>query len=740
MPHNPDREFLVAGLIATLVAVGLLVVLPGAEATVLGKTENFYEVTEIPARETDTSQWDQLDLGEEDSQRLSIPPTPFFDDVVEEATVTSEGFMALGPYDGPVETQVSGPIPASDGIDGILAPVWSGLDPSKCGDIRYQATPDRLRVAFEDIVYEGERTCLLQPLADRADRVSAWTQVNVGNGTIEIHLLRADGGPTTTTGVEAPPGDVGNQTYRTERPLRDPVAWRFELRSPEDPDRDLDPLPQDDAGTGGDAPDDPENGIDQSFTTWTGTLDAPFHDDRDWYRVDAEEGDVLTAEVDLEAGLSVQAAILDPEGTALATAKVGEGENLSLSMTAEETATYAIGVVTFDEGARGNYTIGADRLPAEETDQLEEPHVVVGVPDTGINPYHETYYRADLTAHPCTYVPGYPCDIPALPLSVEEDDREKALAQDQDVWNNVEPGEWYWIPKTNLIAVSCETENTGSCILGGSHGTETTSSVLSENPNALIAFQEGGADHLPFIERGLPVDIFSVSWGHLVPQPVPAGLCDRTWDYKDGEGEPLYVNSAGNLPWSTLTDCWAGLPNTVTVGGAYAEPPTEETSATKQPDVVSYYCRPVAKATKTSGTTRNCGTSFAAPTVAGALSRVVLELRESSGYTGSVVDGVVDPRLDIDILDLRDSLNRTATYDPDPRYISEPSRPFPLLEPAPWLQWGWGFYDGWVANDTVDDLLGVDEAPEKPAPARTYMNAVQTTKATVYGDSVDAGS
>lgn len=381
-------------------------------------------------------------------------------------------------------------------------------------------------------------------------------------------------------------------------------------------------------------------------------------------------------------------------------------------------------------------TVGAGNLeesaqkPVAVREVQQEPHVIVGVPDSGVNPYHEIYYRPDRTEHPCTYIEDFPCGLPALDLSIgEHSSWQAAFEADKPIWQSIRPGDAFWIPKTVFVAVICEEPYEDPvngavgdlCIIDDSdmHGTGTTSSVLSENPDALIAFKEGRSSIEPFRTHNIPVDIYSVSWGNIVP--IPTFLAGH-------DTAPIYVVAAGNDPRSTLIDGWAGDPRVISVGGAYAQSNSEEGMAAKQPDVVSYYCRPTAQTESISGTRdRYCGTSFAAPTVAGGLSKVVLELRRESGYTGSVSNGMVDPILGVSVGDVRDALNRTASYDPSSKY-SGGSIPVPLNPAAPYLQWGWGFYDGNVADATIKHMLGIEEAPEKSADAVLYMETMHAAK------------
>lgn len=364
------------------------------------------------------------------------------------------------------------------------------------------------------------------------------------------------------------------------------------------------------------------------------------------------------------------------------------------------------------------------------------PHVIVGVPDSGINPYHELYFRANLSMHPSAYIEDFPTDIPALNLTVDPTldlSWEERFEADQDLWQEIGPGDVFWIPQTVFVAVVCESgfdSDAEICILDDSnmHGTGTTSSIITENPDALIAFKEGGSSVEPIIEAGIPVDIFSVSWGYIAPIPVAVeGVLSNSYS-------PIYVLAAGNDPRSILLDSWPGDTRAIAVGGAYSQDNTQESLAGNQADVVSYFCRPTAQTQSLDEMRESyCGTSFATPTVAGALSKVVLAIREQSGYNGTIQDGMVDPVAGVSIADLRAALNRTASYDPEAQYENTgfPAA-VPLNPAAPWVQWGWGFYDGLVANATVAHFLS-EPAPEKPMEAQLYMEAVYEARQTVHG-------
>lgn len=365
-----------------------------------------------------------------------------------------------------------------------------------------------------------------------------------------------------------------------------------------------------------------------------------------------------------------------------------------------------------------------------------EPHVIVAVSDSGVNPYHEVYYRPERTEHPCTYIEGFPCSIPALPLSVGGTSWQKSFAADKALWDAIKPGATYWIPRTAFVAVHCgevyDQPAPGivgtTCILDENepHGTGTTSSVLMENPDALLAFSEGLRPfYSQWAQAGIPIDILSMSVGNTVPAPAFVSCGEEP-----GLPRPaLYVHAAGNEPGTTtLADCWASNPYLIQVGGASASPRGQEPLAYKEPDVVSYYCRPTALTRSTDGGDSMCGTSFAAPTVAGALSKVVLGLRRHSGYTGGTVGGMVDPILGVSAIDVRNALNRTASYEPKAQYQDACGLAcVPLNGAAPWTQWGWGFYDGTVAQATLKHLLG-QQQPQKPAEAILYQETIHKAR------------
>ena len=85
---------------------------------------------------------------------------------------------------------------------------------------------------------------------------------------------------------------------------------------------------------------------------------------------------------------------------------------------------------------------------------------VVGVADSGINPYHfefsaATYPDPDVlaltknfTRHPSEYISGYPASSTALPITLGQG---YYPAKDKAMWASVDVGKLYWIPGTKII-------------------------------------------------------------------------------------------------------------------------------------------------------------------------------------------------------------------------------------------------------------------------------------------------
>lgn len=178
-------------------------------------------------------------------------------------------------------------------------------------------------------------------------------------------------------------------------------------------------------------------------------------------------------------------------------------------------------------------------------------HAVVAVVDTGINPYHATFRDDSPRAykHPSTYLPGYPKDAVALPISLHEKDYWTAVKKDcKKIWSKITVGRLYWFPGTKIAgAITFEEPPLGlepspmNCdnpqsYVGGAildyvgHGTMTASRAGSNEYGAcrecrLVAVQGFVTRSVEWAgENASWIDAQSNSWGPFMPVWEPTGL------------------------------------------------------------------------------------------------------------------------------------------------------------------------------------------------------------------------
>lgn len=343
--------------VAATLSIALVTVAFLGVPVVRADTSNIYFTESIEPRTVDTTGWFEEVMDDDFGINSQIPSTPFYDRTVEEIWWFSNGFVGMGDYDSRSSDTgccQGGQIPAQDDVDGIVAGVWTDLDPSQpCGKVSRNITQTSIRYAMERVPYDGE-TCL-----DGSKRVTFWLKIFPSNGTIEVHLLRVDGKITATTGVEDFGGTVGNQTRRTDAELPEPIAWRFTLQ--EGAGDGTEALEQDDAGSGGDAGDNASTALAIDEGTLFGTLDPEFDDPEDWYAIDLVDGDEIAADLSPEADFEV--AIHDPNGTELDRSGAGDGDEHAEAVASEDGTHY---VRVWSQSGRGDY-----RLDVSVTEPVE---------------------------------------------------------------------------------------------------------------------------------------------------------------------------------------------------------------------------------------------------------------------------------------------------------------------------------------------------------------------------------
>lgn len=211
-----------------------------------------------------------------------------------------------------------------------------------------------------------------------------------------------------------------------------------------------------------------------------------------WVSTDADGND-LSFDVYLD---TVDASTLVATGQ---TASYMPGE-LAASTTYHWRVVASDGIAT-TEGPVWSFTTKAPP-PTEAT----KPHVVVAVIDTGTNPYHQDFRRANLVEHPSTYLTAFPAGAQQINLCFFDNatktlDQTRcpatanaATTQDASEWakvgvtthNSVGAGQGRlaWFAGTNMLAISFDhVGDAGYATLDGqkgngdSHGTWTSSNV-----------------------------------------------------------------------------------------------------------------------------------------------------------------------------------------------------------------------------------------------------------------------
>lgn len=365
------------------------------------------------------------------------------------------------------------------------------------------------------------------------------------------------------------------------------------------------------------------------------------------------------------------------------------------------------------------------------------PHVVVATQDTGINPYHEVFHRPNNTMHPCMYLEGFDCSIPELPLTIGSNlSFSELVEKDAGSWSRLQVGDWFWVPKTNIVALGCSAkysptlpnleEVTNYCGLSDTdgHGTHVASQIVAMAPGVSLIVAEGQSFPSFVATVNATFDIQTRSVGDVVPIPGP--VFEMLGDRPVIAG--LMFNGAGNDPLPAALSSITGDPAVISVTGGYGVDGSE-LRARKTADVMQDYCALGALHDSVSGFEVVCGTSFSAPRAAGLAAQLILDLREFSKYSGLRNGSVLDSVLGVSVRDVRDAINRSSTYGPvhsGPQW--DFSVPVPIGSFTPWVQMGWGY----ITNDTMrlvfESLTGGEPLGEKPVEVVAFMEALYVVR------------
>ena len=296
----------------------------------------------------------------------------------------------------------------------------------------------------------------------------------------------------------------------------------------------------------------------------------------------------------------------------------------------------------------------AERL-AQDTTAV----TVIGVADSGINPYHlefgaATYPDPDVLAltdgfqrHPSTYISGYPSDAAELRLTIGQG---YYPAKDKPVFAGVQQGRLYWLPGTKIIgAVDANNSSASNAAADATpildddgHGTGS-SSVSAGNrygycPTCLLFFVEGLdetiATSYPF------VDITSHSFGYNAGAPVGLVVGPNSATRAAAERGQITLFAAGNgvgnafdVPQITYGSDQTGASWNITVGAIRRDSQRAIIGDGIPAHISAWGDGNLPSACRT-GTVGQCafgGTSAATPYTAGIFGTVLTAVRREIG-------------------------------------------------------------------------------------------------------------
>lgn len=410
-------------------------------------------------------------------------------------------------------------------------------------------------------------------------------------------------------------------------------------------------------------------------------------------------------------------------------------------------------------------TVGRD---ADHLRELAVPFTVIGIADSGINPYHAEYSAAtypdpevleltrNFTRHPSEYIEGYPEDAKALPATIGEG---YFPARDTYLWNVVEDddgvasgeyvdtGTLHWIPGTKIIGAVDAGGSTGATsgadthpiLDDNGHGTGSTSVSAGNRygycPTCLLVLVEALDET---VAAGYDwIDLSSNSFGAIGGVPIGAAVGPDEPTKQAAERGQLTFFSAGNgtgnafatTPVLTHGSSPNGADWVITVGATREDNQGAIISDGFPVHISALGDGDLPSACRT-GDTGQCafgGTSAASPYTAGAFGRILTEVRDVLGDTESgqrpgqvIAEGAPVPgspylgdgqltRAELRAVGLKTALPRGDGQGPDTDY------------PFPWTWEGDGsiFFEGYGsagpahAERAIAVLLGDMELPDR---------------------------
>lgn len=384
--------------------------------------------------------------------------------------------------------------------------------------------------------------------------------------------------------------------------------------------------------------------------------------------------------------------------------------------------------------------------------KLPKPRVVVAVPDSFTNPYHDFFHAGSpiyKNSKPSSVTPAvlkeFGIGKDNIITLTRTGNFAADFAKDKAQFDRIEKGEPYWFKGTNLIGVSFNAEKLRLRPDGSdsAHGVGTTGAVLAANPEAIVVSIDDTSDESEKWAFTHPaVDIVTTSYGPVTSVPTLNHLSfSYTGVVKNGK---LHFGAAANDPTLAAFDETAGPWWSIGIGG-FEEGDTEGrqvVSGTATDFVADFtqelpYCRNCEE-----GMDNPSGTSFATPRSAGTMSKILLEARRAANHVGGIVtSGVKTPVMVADGKDsltnwqLRRALEESAYYPSATDYAPGTgdgglfgATSVPVNDAAPWLQTGWGVITADLEHKVIEETLahlGIGGKPErsKGAEVCVFMTA-----------------